>query len=98
VITSPEQNSERERQVLEAELAAEQERLFEEAKARMEARGRSGSVGSDAPSSPRTPPPGHVVDWRSSDPYARLGVETGAPAEEVKRAFRRLVLLYHPDR
>ena len=34
----------------------------------------------------------------SACPYAVLGLAAGAPREEVKRAFRRLALRYHPDR
>ena len=32
------------------------------------------------------------------DPYATLGVEPEASDEDIKRAFRRLSLTYHPDR
>ncbi|WP_338576516.1 J domain-containing protein [Pseudomonas canadensis] len=35
---------------------------------------------------------------RSQTPYARLGVEFGATMDEVKRAYRLKVKLYHPDR
>jgi molecular chaperone DnaJ len=33
-----------------------------------------------------------------SDHYAILGVEASASSDEIKRAFRRLTLEYHPDR
>jgi len=33
-----------------------------------------------------------------SDPYRILGVERGASPDELKRAFRKLALRYHPDR
>jgi molecular chaperone DnaJ len=33
-----------------------------------------------------------------SDPYRILGVERGATPDELKRAFRKLALRYHPDR
>ena len=33
----------------------------------------------------------------AKDPYAVLGLPQDASAEEVKRAYRRLALLYHPD-
>jgi curved DNA-binding protein CbpA len=31
------------------------------------------------------------------DPYETLGVRPGAPADEVRAAYRRLVQLHHPD-
>jgi DnaJ-class molecular chaperone with C-terminal Zn finger domain len=34
----------------------------------------------------------------SSDPYQVLGVKRGASEEEVKAAYRRLILKFHPDR
>lgn len=40
----------------------------------------------------RTPPPG-----LGSDPHARLGLAPGASTTEIKRAYRRLVMRYHPD-
>ena len=33
----------------------------------------------------------------SGDPYRVLGLKQGAPAEDVKRAYRALVKRYHPD-
>ncbi len=34
----------------------------------------------------------------ASDPYAVLGLERGATADEIKRRYRQLVREYHPDR
>ncbi|MBI4607683.1 MAG: J domain-containing protein [Candidatus Rokubacteria bacterium] len=36
--------------------------------------------------------------WPRKDYYQLLGVGTGAAEEEIKRAYRRLALQYHPDR
>ena len=33
----------------------------------------------------------------ADDPYRTLGLERGAPIDEVKRAYRRLVKANHPD-
>jgi DnaJ like chaperone protein len=33
-----------------------------------------------------------------TDPYRVLGIERGASREEIKRAYRRLVVKYHPDK
>ena len=32
------------------------------------------------------------------DPWSELGLARGASGEEVKQAYRKLVLEYHPDR
>lgn len=32
------------------------------------------------------------------DPYEILEVENNAPIEKIKKAYRKLALLYHPDR
>ena len=34
----------------------------------------------------------------SEDPFSILGVDRQAPLAEVKRAYRRLAMLWHPDR
>jgi len=39
-----------------------------------------------------------VVVAIDEDPYKVLGVEKDATAKEIKRAFRKLALKYHPDR
>ena len=35
---------------------------------------------------------------KSDDPYTLLGLNLAAPLEEVKRAYRRLAMRWHPDR
>jgi DnaJ domain len=34
----------------------------------------------------------------ADDPYAQLGLAHGAAQSEVKRAYRRLAMRFHPDR
>jgi hypothetical protein len=34
----------------------------------------------------------------AKDYHRILGVHKGAPKDEIKRAYRRLALMYHPDR
>jgi hypothetical protein len=38
-----------------------------------------------------------AVDHQRLGAYRALGVSSGAPADEIKRAYRRLVREYHPD-
>jgi hypothetical protein len=38
------------------------------------------------------------ADWRSPNPYVRLGLGFGATLGEIKRNYHRLALTYHPDR
>lgn len=40
----------------------------------------------------------HEAPWGLSRYYDVLGLKTGAPAHEVKQAYRRLVKEWHPDR
>jgi hypothetical protein len=40
----------------------------------------------------------YLADDVEKDPYAVLGLERGADFDLVKRAYRRLALLWHPDR
>ncbi len=49
----------------------------------------SGDAGGPGPQQQGAPP---------DDPYAVLGLARGAPADEVKRAYRRLAAKYHPDK
>ena len=46
----------------------------------------------------RRPPPGPPIgDKRLRELYAQLEVPYGAPFEDVKKSFRRLMRKYHPD-
>jgi translocation protein SEC63 len=38
------------------------------------------------------------LDWTEFDPYAELGIDRGASSSEIKKAYRRLSLQYHPDK
>lgn len=39
-----------------------------------------------------------IEKLKSQNPYERLGIEYGATMDEVKRAYRSKMHLYHPDR
>lgn len=39
-----------------------------------------------------------IEKLRSQNPYERLGIEYGATMDEIKKAYRRKMRLYHPDR
>lgn len=39
-----------------------------------------------------------VGSAHAASPYVRLGLAPGAPLAEVKRAYRRLAMQFHPDR
>jgi curved DNA-binding protein CbpA len=39
-----------------------------------------------------------VEKLRSQNPYERLGITYGATMDEVKKAYRRKIRLYHPDK
>ncbi|ELU17583.1 hypothetical protein CAPTEDRAFT_160293 [Capitella teleta] len=38
------------------------------------------------------------LDFKEFDPYAELGIDRGASSSEIKKAYRRLSLQYHPDK
>ncbi|BFZ25302.1 hypothetical protein BsWGS_28341 [Bradybaena similaris] len=38
------------------------------------------------------------LDYVEYDPFLELGIDRGASAGEIKRAYRKLSLIYHPDR
>jgi len=83
----------------------EQERLFRESAARVKAQEGAqrllqtvrGGVQffSQAVQDVRTLPKDH---FKWSDPYSRLGVPRKSSYEVVKRNYRKLCLLYHPDK
>ena len=83
----------------------EQERLFQESAARMQFQFRvmshshhdqSREVTFDAPVQDVAKQyPNH---WQFIDPYARLGLPSNAATYLVKSQYRRLALIYHPDK
>lgn len=38
------------------------------------------------------------LEFKEFDPYAELEIERGAEVSDIKKAYRRLSLIYHPDR
>jgi DnaJ-class molecular chaperone len=48
-------------------------------------------------SAPRPSPPEPNND-RVLDPYEILGIQRGASKEEIKKAYRRTIAQYHPDK
>jgi uncharacterized membrane protein YkvA (DUF1232 family) len=63
--------------------------------ARQRARGQAGFAGSG----PRGESRGAADDTPPAwDPYAVLGIARGATADEISRAYRAQMKLYHPDR
>ena len=51
-----------------------------------------------APPPPEPEPPPAPAPVEARDPFTVLGVAQGCSAEELKKAFRGLVVLYHPDK
>ncbi len=76
--------------IARAELSAAQRRLFP----------RSGPDDPDDVGfeEPRHPPPGPPVDDPLDTAYRDLELPRGAPVEEARQAYRRLMKRYHPDR
>ncbi|MFZ0611690.1 MAG: DnaJ domain-containing protein [Desulfobacterales bacterium] len=48
------------------------------------------------PAGEKQTPEGNRFD--SDDPYTVLGIDRAAPEEDVKKAYRKLVNKYHPDK
>lgn len=61
-------------------------------RARQQQRGGDRSESSERPSGPST------RDQKAAQAYAVLGLEDGASLDEVKRAYRRLAQVHHPDK
>ena len=47
---------------------------------------------------PRPPYQSILEDWKTKSPREILGVSADAAPEEIKKQYRRLVRIYHPDR
>ena len=39
-----------------------------------------------------------IDNLKNQNPYERLGIDYGATMDEVKKAYKRKIRLYHPDR
>jgi DnaJ-class molecular chaperone len=61
--------------------------------------GRQGAAGpSHGGDNTETPPPKPTTSRPSDDPWEVLGVKPGASVEEIRAAYKRRCLEYHPDR
>ena len=80
----------------EEEAQREQERLLREAAARVREEATRNRAGISQPASDVNEL--NQDHWKSPDMYVRLGLARGAPIQLVKRQYRRLALLYHPDK
>lgn len=90
------EENERKKREYELECAAEQERLLEEARLRMVTHNFQQASGVERTSSEEEVM--NNADWRSSNPYRRLGLNFGASLADIKRNYYKLALMYHPDR
>ena len=79
---------------LDKELERRKQRREQEAKER-DARDRAESRAREQRKRPRPPTPSQ--EKRMRELYAQLETPYGAPLEEVKKSFRRLMRKYHPD-
>lgn len=78
-----------------------QERLFRESAERMRTRCTVEVANFDALPGDKPLPDihKHYPDhWTWRDPYARLGLPRQSSAAQVKSHYRKLALLYHPDK
>ena len=80
----------------------EQERLFREAASRVRSHTKvhviqqhDHSIFSEPVTDISKLPDSH---WKFKDPYSRLGLPENSKTDLVKKHFRRLALLYHPDK
>lgn len=66
-----------------------------------EGRTRSSYIGKRAPrgkADPNAPPPSSAKIPKSNDAWGVLGLERGAPWDDVRRVYRRASFAAHPDR